>query len=135
MQTDFVVKLLSPAREHYVGNAKKLYLPSSNGYLDIGASHAPMVAGLSCGSLCITTSEEKKIYFFISGGWLKIHEQVIVLGDVVEKNTDIDKKRAQGSLQRAKERLEAKDPSFDVARALRAQRRAEGRLLSLVINK
>jgi F-type H+-transporting ATPase subunit epsilon len=135
MQTNFVVKLLSPAREHYIGKAKKLYLPGSSGYLDIGASHAPMVAELACGSLCITTSEGKRIYFFISGGLLKIHEQVVVLGDIIEKNTDIDKKRAQSSFQRAKERLEAKDPSFDVIRALRAQRRAEGRLLSLVSNK
>jgi F-type H+-transporting ATPase subunit epsilon len=67
---------------------------------------------------------------FVAGGWVQVlNDDVRVLADRAEEIGEIDTSRAEASLKRAQERLNAPaSAGVDVARAINALKRAEARL-------
>jgi len=126
------VKILSPDRILYRGQAKSLGLPGELGYMTLLPGHAAMVATLEIGPLFLEKSDAEAERLFIAGGFVDVSsEGVTVLADVVEKLGEINVERAKKSLARADERLSGHkkaDNSIDLQRALAAKKRAQSRL-------
>ena len=101
--------------------------PGSLGELGILPHHAPLITALQPGELRVKTAGGEDD-FFVSGGFLEIHsDQVTVLADAAERDSDIDLERAEAARQRARERLDQATDA-DRARAQAALSRSLGRL-------
>ena len=101
--------------------------PGSLGELGILPHHAPLITALQPGELRVKAGGTEDD-FFVSGGFLEVHsDQVTVLADAAERDSDIDLERAEAARQRASERLDQATDA-DRARAQAALSRSLGRL-------
>ena len=101
--------------------------PGSLGELGILPHHAPLITALQPGELRVKAAGGEDD-FFVSGGFLEVHsDQVTVLADAAERDSDIDLERAEAARQRARERLDQATDD-DRARAQAALSRSLGRL-------
>lgn len=101
--------------------------PGSLGELGILPHHAPLITALQPGELRVKATGDEDD-FFVSGGFLEVHsDQVTVLADAAERDSDIDLERAEAARQRARERLDQATDA-DRARAQAALSRSLGRL-------
>jgi F-type H+-transporting ATPase subunit epsilon len=81
------------------------------------------------GKLTVKDKEGKELIFALSGGFLEVSNNIAtVLADAVETPVEIDVDRARAALDRAKERLQTKNPEIDHARAQAALSRALNRI-------
>ena len=125
----FETRVLTAEKNVYTGSARSMVAPGVEGYLGILANHAPLVTALTFGVINIEEEGGRKTRFAVSGGVLEVSQnQVLILGDAVEPEGEIDVDRARASLQRAQERLTRKDPEIDLVRAEASLRRALNRL-------
>lgn len=108
---------------------QSLEAPGSEGYLGVLRNHAPLVTTLQPGRLTVTPLDQDPRDYVVSGGFLEInHNTATVLADALERPEDIDLARAQAAADRARERLDRKEPGLDVARAEAALKRALNRI-------
>ena len=91
--------------------------------------HAPLLSELGAGELSFVTGTGRRSVV-VSGGWVQIlNNDVRVLADRAENIAEIDTARAEASLKRAQERLNAPaGTGIDIVRAMNSMRRAEARL-------
>ncbi len=124
------IRLLSPAKLMTQGEFASVLFPGSKGYLEIGENHAALLTELASGCVVLRTSEKEKKKFFISGGYAHIKDnKIIILGEIVEAQSEINFQRAKKAEKRAAERLQrTSDGSIDIKRALFAQERARHRM-------
>lgn len=119
------VSIVSPSRIVAKATTDYLQVPSINGYLGIMPGHTAYVTELGLGELKIGQNGES---FFISGGYLDVHDdKVTVMVDVAERPSEIDKIRAESAKKRALDRLEKK-VEVDIMRAQAALARAQARI-------
>ncbi|MCX7597813.1 MAG: ATP synthase F1 subunit epsilon, partial [Armatimonadetes bacterium] len=107
--------------------------PGTEGSFGVLARHAPMVAELGVGELCVRLADGvQECLMACSGGLLEVKAdgQVVVLAQAVELAEEIDVARAEAAAERARQRLAAAGhaPSLDVDRARAALARALNRL-------
>jgi F-type H+-transporting ATPase subunit epsilon len=103
-------------------------IPAANGYIGVLPGHAPLLCTLGAGDL-IYVAEGRKRHLAVCDGWVEVlGDHVRVLAQVAERADQIDVKRAEQSLARARDRLSHPDVALDVARALNAMKRAQARL-------
>lgn len=133
------LKILSPDRILFRGQAKSVGLPGELGYMTLLPGHAAMVASLDVGTLALEKDGGSLEKLFLAGGFVDVgSDGVTVLADVVEKLTEINADRAKKALARAEERLSGKTRSqelTDLTRALAAKKRAQCRLEMLGVAK
>ena len=131
-ESTFTLKLVTPQRKLLESEAVALQVPGSEGYLGILAHHAPLITTLQPGRLDVRVPGGTSRSFAVSGGFLEVSgNRATVLADSAERIEEIDRARAESSLKRAEQRLEAAgsgDSSVDRARALRSLARAKNRL-------
>ncbi len=130
MSATMNIKLLSPAKPLAECEAVSVLIPGTMGYMEVLASHAPMVAEIDVGKLLIKKEGGDELSFFVSGGYVDVGpKSVTVLVDVAEAGGDIDRSRAESALKRANDRLiDIHQMDIDMARARYAQKRASARL-------
>ena len=103
--------------------------PGIEGQLGILPHHAPLMTTLQPGYLSARKDGEEKIALSISGGFLEVRpDRVIVLADAAERADEIDVHRAEEAKRRAEEQLRQPTPEIDVAQAEAALHRAMSRL-------
>lgn len=128
------LSIVTPERTVYEGEVNSATLPAEGGYLGVWANHAPLVAAVRPGVLTLHegTSEQETAHYAVGGGFAEVSEgKMILVVDTCELETDIDAKRAEVSLERAKELLKQAlrgDASIDVEAAKAMKERAEARL-------
>jgi F-type H+-transporting ATPase subunit epsilon len=123
------VQLLSPGRPLADVEADSVSIPGSLGRMEILKNHAAMIAEIDCGGLSIKKSSGEELHFFVSGGYVNVESNVVkILVDVGEPSDEIDRKRAESSLSRARDRLVNIHPDVDLSRALFAERKARARI-------
>ncbi len=132
MGEGFSVQILSPSAVVLEDVVTQLNVPTLMGYIGILSGHADLVAELSCGQVRLFGSKIDTL--FVSGGYLEVCAGAAkLLCDVVEKTSDIDRKRAEQAKQRALDRLAAREEKWDMARAQAALTRAQERLNSTTL--
>lgn len=118
----FKVKVITPDRIFFEGDADLLELKTSEGDIGILAGHIPLTAILAPGVMRITKDGEGKEAALLDGFVEILQDRVTVLAEACEWPDEIDENRAKEAKIRAERRLSEGDG--DLARAEMALRRA-----------
>ena len=121
----FKLRVTSPDRIFYEGEAIMLELNTLDGIVGIYKNHMPMTYIIEPGVMRITESEESVKEAALHSGFMQIlQEEITVLAEVVEWPEEIDENRAKEAQVRAERRLALKDPHVNLQRAETALHRA-----------
>ncbi len=75
------LKIITPERQIFEGEADLVQLPGSDGLFEILKNHAPMIASLGKGKIKIGNNNEYQ-YFEINGGVAEIfNNEILVLAE------------------------------------------------------
>jgi F-type H+-transporting ATPase subunit epsilon len=122
------LEIVTPEKQVFSGDVDSVVVPSNTGYLGILPGHAPLLAELGIGEICIKVADQSD-YMFCSCGFLEVlPDRVVLLAQNAELASDIDVKRAEEAKARAEKMLSSKDPNIDFSRAELALMRAIGRI-------
>ena len=124
----FELKIITPDRMFYEGCAEMVEFNTTEGEIGIYKNHIPMTVIIKPGVLTITDGEEKKEAALHAGFAEILQDKVTILAEVIEWPDEIDEKRAEAAYERAKGRIQGKDPKTDIARAETALLRAMARI-------
>jgi F-type H+-transporting ATPase subunit epsilon len=126
----FSLSIVTPEAIIYEGEAISLIAPGVDGYFEILAHHASMIAGLQPGKMTLTLPDGKKNVYAMNFGFLEVSQnKASVLADSIELATDINVNRAKSALKRASMLLnDEENKEIDVDRANEAYHRAQNRL-------
>ncbi|HAU88219.1 MAG TPA: ATP synthase F1 subunit epsilon [Lachnospiraceae bacterium] len=120
----FKVKVISPDRVFFEGEADLLELKTSEGDIGILAGHIPLTAVIAPGILRITKDGEVKEASLLEGFVEILQDRVTVLAEACEWPDEIDINRANEAKIRAERRLTGGEGDINYARAEMALRRA-----------
>ena len=121
----FKLKVISPDRIFYEGEAFFLELNTTEGQIGIYKHHVPMTYIVEPGVLRITESENSVKEAALHSGFIQIlQEEVTILAEIVEWPEEIDENRAKEAQIRAERRLAMSDPNINLKRAELALRRS-----------
>lgn len=105
----FYLKVYASDRVFFEGQCQTLVIPQSDGLKAVQAHHENMVLAVSIGEAHIVEEDGTVIYAVVGSGMVQIfNNRVIMLVDSAELPDEIDSKRAEEALERAKERLRQK---------------------------
>lgn len=105
----FYLKVYASDHVFFEGQCQTLVIPQSDGLRAIQAHHEDMVLAVSIGEAHIVEEDGTVIYAAVGSGMVQIfHNRVVMLVDTAELPDEIDSKRAEEALERAKERLRQK---------------------------
>ena len=122
----FHLDIITPSNIITYTNVSYVRIPALDGLLGVKPRHANAIIAVDIGEVKVIT-EENTLYFSTSGGYTDIKsEGVQLLLETLESVNDIDKSRAQESLDKARERIQ--DKSYDLERASTSIKRAQNRL-------
>lgn len=124
----FELKIITPDRMFYEGCAEMVEFNTTEGEIGIYKNHIPMTVIIKPGVLTITDGEEKKEAALHAGFVEILQDKITILAEVIEWPGEIDEKRAEAAYERAKGRIQGKDPKTDIARAETALLRAMARI-------
>ena len=120
----FDVEIITPDRVFFTGKATMIEFNTSVGEIGVYKNHIPLTTVLAPGIVTITMEEGKKTAAVHAGFAEILPEKVTLLAEIAEWSDEIDLKRAEAALERAKGRLAVKAADTDVARAEFALRKA-----------
>jgi F-type H+-transporting ATPase subunit epsilon len=124
----FPIEIVTPTKTMEDGAVSYLRCPGIDGLFGVMQGHANAMIALDIGEIKIEKSDGVN-YFSTSGGFIDISEErVLLLLQTIEKSTDIDVKRAEESVDRAKQRLKSHVTDIDSERARISLLRALNRL-------
>lgn len=125
----FLVRIISPDRTFYEGEAIMLECRTTEGEIGILKNHIPLTAVLAPGVCRIKESESEVKVAALIGGFIEIlQDSVTILAEIAEWPDEIDIKRAEEARARAERRLTEKKPDTDIARASVALQRSIARI-------
>lgn len=124
----FLLKIITPDRIFYEGEASMVEFNTTEGEIGIYKEHVPTTVIVAPGVLTITKDEEKKEAALHAGFVEILQDRVTIMAEIIEWPAEIDLQRAEEARQRAQERLASRTPETDVARAETALRRAMARI-------
>jgi F-type H+-transporting ATPase subunit epsilon len=73
------VRLVSPQKTVYEGEADSLVVPAWDGQVGILPGHAPMIALLGAGELTLTLSRGGEDKFYLAQGVMKVEENEVTI--------------------------------------------------------
>ncbi len=120
----FKLRVVTPDRIFYEGEAMMLELNTTEGEIGIYKDHVPMMYIIEPGVMTITGKEGKKEAALHSGFIQILQDEITVLAETVEWPEEIDENRAKEAQIRAERRLAMKDPNINLQRAEVALHRA-----------
>lgn len=124
----FNLKILTPERQFFDGDAEVLTVTATDGRFSFLAGHVPVVMPLAVGTLSFRTGDESR-EVFNSEGFLEVrHGGVIVYVQACESPEEIDKRRAEEAKMRAEERLRQQQSMQEYRQSKLALARAMARL-------
>ena len=124
----FKLRIITPDRVFYEGEAEMVELNTTEGEIGIYKKHIPMTVIIKPGILTITEESETKTAALHAGFAEILPDQVTIMAEIIEWPVEIDQDRAEQAKERAEERLQNKTPETDIARAETALLRAMARI-------
>ena len=120
----FSVKIITPDRIFYEGEATFVEFTTAAGEIGVYPNHIPMTTVLAPGIVTIHTEEENVIAAVHAGFAEILGDKVTFLAEIAEWPDEIDVQRAEAARERAEERIAGHDGEVDIARAEYALRKA-----------
>jgi F-type H+-transporting ATPase subunit epsilon len=121
----FKLSVVSPERLVLSEEVEEAQVPGKNGCLGILPGHAPLMTELDIGELSYRQGDRTG-YLAVTWGYCEVlSNQVIVLAERADRAEEVDRERAQASMDRANKRLSnLQDPDIDFLRARTSLQRA-----------
>jgi len=127
--TELFLEIVTPSKFAFKGTVKSVTVPGTKGRFQVLKNHAPIISTIDIGLIKVELTEGKVNYYSTAGGTIEVLDnKVSVLADSIELVTDIDIDRAKQAMQRAEERLSARNNEINIARAQSALARATNRI-------
>ena len=118
MENRFAVRIITPERVFYEGEASMIEFNTTEGEIGVYARHIPLTTVIAPGICTITEEGEGKKQAGVYSGFAEIQgDRVTLLAESAEWPQEIDEARAKRAEERARERLESRPKNLDVARA------------------
>ncbi len=125
----FRLSIVTTEKIVYEDDVSSIIAPGSVGYLGIMSNHAPIITSLKPGKLTVKDGSGSEILLAVTGGFLENSaNKCTILADAAEFSDDIDLERAQGALERARQRVRDAAGTIDLPRARAALERAKTRI-------
>lgn len=122
------LEVVTPQSKTYSKDIRFVVLPGTEGELGILPEHAPLVSALKIGNVRVQ-HEGKTLKIAVSGGFAEVRDnKVTVMVNTAEREDQIDLKRAEEAKQRAEQRLDSSSTDIDMARAEISLKRALNRI-------
>lgn len=122
------VEIVSAEGEIYSGDAQMLFAPAQQGELGIAPRHAPLLTNLKPGEVRVQTGDGEEQFFYVTGGILEIQPHLVtVLADSALHGDQLDEDAALEARNRAREVLEGRHTTTDLAQAQAELVEAEAR--------
>lgn len=126
MSKTFQLDIITPVKVISVGQVEYLRAPATEGLFGVQAGHASATITMGIGEIKVT-QDGKNYFYATNGGFADINtEGVLLLVETVEDADSIDRDRAVKSSERAKSFL--RNSSKDLKRAQDSLERAKNRL-------
>jgi F-type H+-transporting ATPase subunit epsilon len=125
---NFTLKIITPDRVFYEEPVSMVEFNTIEGEVGILKDHLPMTMIVAPGILTITQGEKVSEAALHAGFVEVLQDQVTILAEIIEWPSEIDLERAQGSKERAEERIREHAPGTDMRRAEMSLRRAVARI-------
>ena len=114
----FVIKIITPDRVFYEGQADMVELTTTEGDIGIYADHIPLTTIVAPGIMTITEPGGKLKEAAVLEGFMEItQEKVTILAQSCEWPEEIDVNRAEAAKERAEARIKTKAENLDLKRA------------------
>jgi F-type H+-transporting ATPase subunit epsilon len=113
------VKIVDPEKVAWQGDASQVVFAIGDGLVGIRTGHADAAFAIQPCLAKITAAEGTEVKLFLSAGVARVQNGALtVVADSAETPQQIDRRRAEEALQRAKDRLAkgSSDINFDRAR-------------------
>ena len=105
----FHLKVMTVDRCFYDGEVDRIIIRTTQGDAGILPGHVPYIAAIGIGGLTIIKDGEKRVAA-VSGGFVDVSiEQTVVLARTCEWADEIDVKRAEQAVERARAALQQKE--------------------------
>lgn len=122
------VSIITPERTVFTGQADGITLPSASGELTILPGHLPLITLLKSGEIALHQGKDRR-HMAVHGGFVEVDSDTVkLLTDAAELEEEIDERRVQEALERAKRAKEEATTHLEQAEALAAIERAVARL-------
>ena len=131
MADTFALKVVTPERVFFEGDAEMLEFNTTEGEIGIYRNHVPMTVIVSPGVMVMTLPEGEKKAALHAGFVEILQDRVTVLAELIEWPDEIDLERAESAGQRARERIAARGDDVDLDRAEAALKRSIARIQAL----
>ncbi|MFY9325040.1 MAG: F0F1 ATP synthase subunit epsilon [Candidatus Nanopelagicales bacterium] len=96
------VELVATDRRLWAGDASMVVMKTKSGEVGILPGHSPLLAALAEGAVIIKTQDEGDIKAAVHGGFAIVDsDNVILLTETAELASEIDRARAEKTLQQA----------------------------------
>ena len=113
------VSILSAENPIFDGEADVVSASSEMGDIGVYPNHAPLLARLKPGQVCLHSQGQEDRLFFVSGGIIEVKpDAVTVLADTVLRGDGLDEAKAAEAKKRAEESLQSKLSDQEAAAAL-----------------
>jgi len=128
-EKEFTLQIVTPKRIVYNGQVESFSAPGVLGGFQVLHSHAPLLSNLKIGEVKILDTAGNQTRYATSGGFVEVRDnRVLMLAETAERSDEIDVDRAKASVDRARERISAKQKGIDSERARLSLLRALNRL-------
>jgi F-type H+-transporting ATPase subunit epsilon len=129
MSDTFALELVTPARQVVHETVSEAQIPVLGGYIGVLPGHTPLLAETGIGELSYHVGGRVFSCTAIGGFVEVLADRVIVLADSAERSEEINVARAEAARDRAQKRLATpNDPNVDWKRAEESLARAKARL-------
>ena len=120
------VEVVSPERILYSGEADMVVCRTTDGDIAFMANHAPFIGALGIGAVKIYSGGTVIEQAAVHGGFVEVsNNSVTILSDVAELASQIDLRRAEEALERARAQLTREQDAETEAAVRRATIRVE----------
>ena len=124
----FNLEIVTPIRALDEGQVGYVRCPGIDGSFGIMANHQEGIFALTVGEIKLTRDGQDE-FLATGGGFAEVMEHTVkLLVESVEKSSEIDEKRADKSLDRARSRKSEQDPELTEVRIEASLTRAVNRL-------
>ena len=117
LPSHLTLEIVTPDRPLAVETVDEVEIPGAEGYLGILPGHTPLLVALQVGALRYRKGDEET-FLSVAFGFAEVTpDRVRVLADTAERAEEIDIRRAEAAVERAREHLaRAVDVDFERAR-------------------
>jgi len=104
-------EIVSQDRLVFEGDADIVIVPGTLGEMGILAGHAPLLSTLELGVIRVKREDQEHV-FTVTGGFIEVQPDIItIMADAAENVEDIDIRRAEEAMERAKQLLKKDLPT------------------------